>query len=147
MQSHLLQLIAQNQLTCYYVFQKIDPGNQGNRLNPSTAGVGFYYRHVGEIMHLLCTFLGVETAVENTTMGFSDTGQGSDIAASRALVDSGYALLNRLAESHDGSWWEGEVETPFFGVVQRVKLLGHILNHNAYHAGQIRLALKHPMAN
>lgn len=145
MQAHLLQLIAQNELTCHYVFHKIDQDNQDNKLNPSTARVGFYYRHVGEIIHLLCTFLGVETHVENTTMGFTDTGQGADIQASRELVASGYSLLNRLAESQDGSWWEGEVETPFFGVIPRVKLLGHILNHNAYHAGQIRLALKHPM--
>ncbi len=135
-------LVAQNKFTCAFSFDPVGPSNHHLKLNKDTASLGFLYRHVGELMLLLGTFLGVETDVENTTMGHSDTGQGKDTEASRALVAAGYRMLENLAGAHDSDWWMETVDTPFFGPVQRLKLFGHILNHNAYHSGQMGLTLK-----
>lgn len=123
-------------------FRDIHPGNHHLKLNDQTASVGFYFRHTGELMFLLATFLGVETKVENTTMGFEDTGQGADVEASRSLVSRGYEMLESLVASREASWWAELVDTPFFGSVERLKLFAHILNHNAYHSGQIVLTLR-----
>lgn len=140
--SDLLRLlIDQNKHTCSYSFRKISPENLGWRLTPEAASVGFIYRHIGEIQLLLGTFLGVRPEVVNTTMGFEDTGQGADPEASRRLVEAGYDMLYGLAQQHEPGWWSEKVETPFFGEIERIRLLGHILNHNAHHAGQISLTL------
>ena len=140
----LRELLEQNRFTCQYAFGKVHADNHHLKLNPQTASLGFMFRHTGEIMHLLATFLGQPTEVQNTTMGFSDTGQGTDVEASRLLVESGYAQLIHLIDQKPAPWWEEAVETPFFGTLPRVRLFGHILNHNAYHAGQMSLALKRP---
>ncbi len=134
-------LIDQNKFTCYFSFDKIKPENSSWRLTPKAASVGFIYRHIAEIQVLLGTFLGASTDVSNTTMGFSDTGQGADLEASRRLVDAGYEMLYSMADKHDSDWWLKTVETPFFGKIERLRMLGHILNHNAHHTGQISLTL------
>jgi uncharacterized damage-inducible protein DinB len=134
-------LIDQNKNTSSYSFREINPENLRWRLSPGAASVGFMYRHIGEIQLLLGTFLGEATEVSNTTMGFKDTGQGADLEVSHRLVDSGYAMLYDLAEKHGTDWWTEKIETPFFGEIERIRLLGHILNHNAHHAGQIALTL------
>lgn len=132
-------LIDQNKHTCSYSFEKVNRENLNWRLSPGAASVGFIYRHIGEIQWLLGTFLGADTGVVNTTMGFEDTGQGSDLEASRRLVDSGYGMLYDLVEKHGPDWWLEKIVTPFFGEIERMRLLGHILNHNAHHTGQISL--------
>lgn len=134
-------LIEQNKYTSSYSFRKILPENLDWRLSPEAASVGFIYRHIGEIQLLLGTFLGEATEVSNTTMGFQDTGQGADLEASRHLVEAGYDMLFRLAAERDPEWWMGTIQTPFFGDIERIRMLGHILNHNAHHAGQIALTL------
>lgn len=134
-------LIEQNKYTSSYSFRKIHPENLDWRLSPEAASVGFIYRHIGEIQLLLGTFLGESTEVSNTTMGFTDTGQGADLEASRHLVEAGYEMLFRLADERDSDWWMATIQTPFFGEIERIRMLGHILNHNAHHAGQIALTL------
>lgn len=134
-------LIDQNKLTCNYTFRKITPENGSWKLNPQAASIGFILRHIGEIQLLLGTFLGEATDVANTTMGFADTGQGADLEVSRRLVEAGYDMLYGLAAGHDAGWWLEQIETPFFGEIERLRMLGHILNHNAHHTGQIALTL------
>lgn len=137
----LEMMIDQNRLTSEYSFRKVDPSNQALRLNPEAASVGFMLRHSGEIMHILAKFLGQNTSVENTTMGFEDTGQGVDTTASMHLVTTGYELLKEIVTTRESAWWIEKVRAPIFGTVERFKVLAHILNHNAHHAGQIALTL------
>ncbi len=134
-------LIDQNKFTCSYYFRKISPKNLQWKLNAKTASIGFIFRHIGEIQLLLGTFLGEPTAAANTTMGFDDTGQGADLETSRRLVEAGYEMLYSLVDKHDTSWWLEKTETPFFGKIERLRMLAHILNHNAHHCGQIALTL------
>lgn len=142
----LRPLIEQNQRTCKYAFGEVSEANQSWRLNPETASAGFILRHTGEIMHLLMSLMGEPTEVKNTTMGFEDQGQGAEVSASRNLVHSGYEKLYLLADQKDAAWWDEVVDTSFFGPIQRIRLFGHVLNHNAYHAGQIGLTLKRHQA-
>ena len=137
----LKPLIDQNQFTCAYTFKKINPENLSWRLNEAAASVGFIFRHLAEIQLLLGQFLDVPTEVKNTTMGFQDTGQGKDLEKSNELLQAGYQMLLELAEKHPESWWMETIDTPFFGTVSRLAMLGHILNHNAHHSGQIALTL------
>ena len=70
MTKHLLKdLLDQNLKTCSYTFKEIDQKNSTLRLNDDTASVGFIYRHIGEIMHLISQFFGIPTSVQNTTIG------------------------------------------------------------------------------
>ena len=134
-------LIEQNRHTCSFALDKVSPENLYWKLNDEAASIGFILRHLGEAQLLLGTFLGEGTEVSNTTMGFSDTGQGADLEASRGLVEAGYGMLLRLAAERDPQWWMGTTQTPFFGEIERIRMLGHILNHNAHHTGQISLIL------
>lgn len=138
----LLDLIAQNQLTCWAVFNQITPANAALRLTKQAASVGFMFRHVGETLNRFGAFLGQASPVENTTMGQSDHGQGQDVPASRVLVEDGFAMLRRCVESTPEATWSESVQTPFFGPVSRGRLFAHMLFHNSYHAGQVALTIK-----
>ncbi|MEO0008379.1 MAG: hypothetical protein RJA20_2575, partial [Bacteroidota bacterium] len=127
---------------CYRVYDKLTPENALLKLNDSTASIGFIFRHTGETMHMLCTFLGYETQVKNSTMSFVDEGQGVNIDESRMLVDSGFRLLESIIESSSEDSWLDNVDTPFFGTVSRVRVFSHIMFHNSYHLGQIGLSLR-----
>jgi uncharacterized damage-inducible protein DinB len=111
-------------------------------LNENTASVGFIYRHVGETMLMFGYFFGMPSAIQNTTLGKQDEGQGNDVEESKKLIEQGFKLLEEIIESTPSSGWSEIVETPFFGAVSRTRLFSHILYHNSYHAGQIALALK-----
>ena len=138
----LNDLIAQNQKTCDFTFNEITQENSALKLNDDTASVGFIYRHIGEIMHLLAQFLGFPTDVENPTMGQKDTGKVYDKQESQKLIDDGYQVLYGLVENLSEKEWKETLDTPFFGTISRVRLLGHILYHTTYHCGQITLTLK-----
>lgn len=138
----LKELIAQNRTTCDFTFNEITQENSTLRLNDDTASVGFIFRHIGEIVHLMSQFFGVSTTVENTTMGQKDTGKVYNREESQKLVDDGYKVLYELVENLSEKEWMEALDTPFFGSISRVRLLGHILYHTAYHCGQITLTLK-----
>lgn len=143
MTKHLLKdLLDQNLKTCSYTFKEIDQKNSTLRLNDDTASVGFIYRHIGEIMHLISQFFGIPTSVQNTTMGEKDTSKVYQWEESKKLVEDGYQILQDLVENLSEEEWMETIETPFFGPISRIKLFGHILYHNSYHCGQITLALK-----
>jgi uncharacterized damage-inducible protein DinB len=136
-----LDMLAQNQLTVWAVFNKITPENAGFKLNGQTASAGFIYRHTAETMNRFGFFFDLPTEVQNTTMGFSDEGQGHDIDASRQLLEQGYARFEQYIENTPDAAWSELIDTPFFGPVSRVRLFSHVLFHNSYHAGQAELTL------
>ncbi|MFM8486832.1 MAG: DinB family protein [Bacteroidota bacterium] len=138
----LAEILHQCRSNCYRVYDKLTPENALLRLNDNTASVGFIFRHTGETMHLLCTFLGYETQVKNTTMSFVDEGQGSNLEESKQLVESGFRLLENILESTPDEKWLETVDTPFFGSVSRVRVFSHVMLHNSYHLGQIGLTLR-----
>jgi len=143
MTKHLLKdLLEQNQKTCSFTFKEITQNNSSLKLNEDTASVGFMYRHIGEIMHLISQFFGIPTTVQNTTMGEKDTGKVYQWEESKKLVEEGYQLLENLIENLSEKEWMETIDTPFFGTISRAKLFGHILYHNSYHCGQITLTLK-----
>jgi len=137
----LIEMIRQNITTCSFSFNKITNENAGMRLNAQAASVGFIYRHTGETINLFGWFLGLPTEVQNTTMGYQDTGQGLNVAESHALVQQGYERLEKYVNETSDDAWLDPVDTPFFGTVTRMRLFSHILFHNSHHAGQISLTL------
>ncbi|GAB2517348.1 DinB family protein [Spirosoma aerophilum] len=136
-----LDMIAQNQMTVWAVFDKVTPENAGLRLNEQTASAGFIYRHVGETINLFGYFFGLPMTVQNTTMGQLDQGQGQDTEASRQLLEQGYARFKKYVEETPDAAWSELIDTPFFGPVSRVRLFSHVLFHTSYHAGQVALTL------
>jgi uncharacterized damage-inducible protein DinB len=137
----LLEMLAQNQLTCSYAFDRITEENSGHRVNDQAGSIGFIYRHIGETMHLFGQFFGIPTAVQNTTMGQQDVGRDFELSTSRILIKQGYDMLKKLIEDSAETEWLNTIETPFFGTVSRVRLFSHVLFHNSHHAGQISLTL------
>ncbi len=140
--NYLEEMLAQSRLSMQLAERQLSETTAEQRLNGETASAGFLYRHIGESMHLLATFLGVPSSLQNTTMGFRDEGQGRDLADSRSIVEAGYRLLEEYVGEMSPADWATEVDTPFFGKVSRFRLFTHILLHNAYHAGQLALTLK-----
>ncbi|OIN61311.1 DinB family protein [Arsenicibacter rosenii] len=138
----LMDMVAQNRMTCAVAFSRITPESLSCRLNDQTASVGFIYRHIGETMLLFGYFFGLPAAdVQNTTMGQPDTGQGQDLATSHILVERGFSMLEQLVNETPEQAWLDPIDTPFFGKVSKGRLFAHVLFHNANHAGQISLTL------
>lgn len=137
----LKNLLIQNQMTNDFALNQVSNENISMRLNDKAASVGFMYRHIGETIHLFGTFLGEQTSVKNTTMGQQDMGQVKNFEESKQLLTSGFALLQNIIDKNTDAWWMEEIETPFFGKVNRFRLFSHILYHNAHHSGQISLTL------
>ncbi len=137
----LTDLLIQNEMTNGFALNQVTNDNISMRLNDKAASVGFIYRHIGETIHLFGTFLGEETSIQNTTMGQQDVGQGKNFEESKQLLTSGFALLQKIVNKNTEQWWSEEIETPFFGKVNRLRLFSHILYHNAHHAGQISMTL------
>ena len=142
MQKELLQnMVMQNEMTCSYSFNRITEENAALRLTKNAASIGFIYRHIAECIHLFCNFFNVPAEVKNTTIGKTDEGQGKNINESRKLIEEGFTKLHQLIESQPDEYWLGNVDTPFFGSIARVRLFAHILFHNSHHAGQISMSL------
>lgn len=136
------ELLDQHILTCRYTFKEIKEENLSSRLNSNTASIGFIYRHIGETMLMFGPFFGIQTGIQNTTIGKQDEGQGMNLKESQELVQKGYNMLKEIIENTDDKGWNESVDTPFFGKVSKLRLFSHVLYHNAYHAGQIGLTLK-----
>lgn len=143
----LLEMLAQNKTSCSYAFDIMTDENSGYRLNEKSASAGFVYRHLGETMNLFGLFFGVQTDIQNTTMGQQDTGQNFDLKTSRLYVEKGYEMLENIIRNTSDIAWLETIETPFFGTISRMRLLSHILFHNSYHAGQISLTLSKPQSS
>ncbi|MBO0862754.1 MAG: DinB family protein [Chloracidobacterium sp.] len=142
MQKELLKnMVSQNQLTSSYSLDRITDENAALRLTTTAASIGFIYRHIGETINLFCQFFDVPTDVQNTTIGKTDEGQGQDILQSRRLIDEGYANLYKVIETQSDDYWLGNIETPFFGTIPRIRLFAHLLFHCSHHAGQISMTL------
>lgn len=142
MQKELLKnMVIQNQITSSYSFNRITEENTRLRLTKTAASVGFIYRHIGECINLFCQFFGVQTEIKNTTIGKTDEGQGKNIIESHTLIEEGFVKLYQLIETQPDDYWLGDIDTPFFGTVARVRLFAHILYHNSHHAGQISMTL------
>lgn len=135
-------LLEQNKHSCSVAFNDVNQANAALKLNAKTSSVGFMYRHVAETMLMFGYFFGMPSDVANTTMGQQDTGQGADVAATKSLLDKGFAMLEQLIENTPAGGWNETIDTPFFGTVSKAKLFAHVLYHNSYHAGQIGLTLK-----
>jgi len=134
-------MVEQNETRFWAMCDRLSVENADLRLNSKAASAGFIYRHVSETMIRLGYFIGMPTAVENTTIGQQDTGQGRDLEASRILAEQGFGMLKEfIAKTPDEAWME-PIETPFFGTVPMVKMFSHILYHNYYHMGQVGLTL------
>lgn len=147
MQKELLaEMLAQNKMTCSYAFENITEDNSSFRVNEQAASIGFIYRHVGESMNLFGLFFGIQTDIQNTTMGQQDTGKPFDLTSSQKLVEQGYNMLGTLISVTPEQAWLETIETPFFGSVTRARLFSHVLFHNSHHAGQISLTLSRAQA-
>jgi uncharacterized damage-inducible protein DinB len=141
MRAVLSEILRQNQLTTHFALDKVNKENASLKLNEKTASIGFIYRHIGETMNLFGQFLGIPTDSTNTTIGQTDSGQGSDVEYSRQLISKGFVSLQSLIENSADDDWLKTVDTPFFGRVTRVRLFAHALFHNAHHSGQISMTL------
>jgi uncharacterized damage-inducible protein DinB len=136
------ELLAQNIHSCSFSLNMVNNENISKTLNENTSSVGFIYRHIGETMLMFGYFFGKSSAIQNTTMGQQDEGQGKDFEESKKLIERGFKMLDDIIESTSNAGWSEIIETPFFGAVSRAKLFAHILYHNSYHSGQIALAIK-----
>jgi hypothetical protein len=105
-------LLEQNKHSCSFAFNDVNQANAALKLNAKTSSVGFMYRHVAETMLMFGYFLGMPSDVANTTMGQQDIGQGADVAATKSLLDKGFAMLEQLIENTPAGGWNETIDTP-----------------------------------
>jgi uncharacterized damage-inducible protein DinB len=139
----LNDMLNQNRLTCSFALDAVSEENKAFRLNKDTASVGFIHRHIGEIMNMYGQFLGVRHDVQNTTLGYKDTGKDYNLAEDKALIINGFTMLQEIIKNQSFDYWQEQVDTPFFGTVSKARIFAHILYHNSHHCGQISLTIAH----
>ena len=138
----LLEMVNQNLKTCSYALERVTDENKDLRLNENAASIGFILRHIGETINMFGLFFGIQTEIQNTTMGQNDTGKVYDIKTSKTLIETGFGMLKKLVEETPDSNWLDQINTPFFGTVSKARLFSHILYHNSHHCGQISMTLE-----
>jgi uncharacterized damage-inducible protein DinB len=138
----LLEMVNQNLKTCSYALDRVTGENKDLRLNEQAASIGFILRHIGETINMFGLFFGIQTEIQNTTIGQIDTGKDYDIKTSRVLIDTGFGMLKKLVEETPDTNWLDQIDTPFFGTVSKARLFSHILYHNSHHCGQISMTLE-----
>ena len=138
----LFGMVNQNLMTCSYALDRVTDENKDRRLNEKTASIGFIFRHIGETINMFGHFFGIQTEVQNTTIGQIDTGKDYEIETSRTLIETGFGMLKKLVEETPDSDWLDQIDTPFFGTVSKARLFSHILYHNSHHCGQISMTLE-----
>ena len=72
----LFEMVNQNLMTCSYALDRVTDENTDCRLNEKTAPIGFSYRHIGETINMFGYFFGIQTEVQNTTIGQNRYGKG-----------------------------------------------------------------------
>lgn len=138
----LLALLDQYILSNSFALNQLKPENGSLKLNDQSASAGFMLRHMAETTDLFGFFPGLPPRFGNTTMGASDTGQGREVEESHEMLRLSLEKLREyLLTASDGELQQ-DIDTPFFGTVSRLRLIGHVLFHNSYHSGQIGLTLR-----
>lgn len=132
-----------NQSSVSGPIKKLTLDNYRNRLTPATASAGFIALHTAEAMHRFAKMIFNRdiTIPFQATGGVSDVGEPLDLASVQRTVDESFAMVAHEIQQMSENQWEEITPTPF-GEVTRLSVLGFLMHHNSYHAGQITQALK-----
>jgi uncharacterized damage-inducible protein DinB len=115
-----------------------------NRLHQDSNSVGWLLRHIAEVELLFAkNVFGRDLYLKAMTIG--------SVAKDRGQFDELQPLLNLIQKAEDElgaaikeiTDWDKEVTTAEFGTVSKAEALARIMTHTAYHAGQVRLAVKY----
>lgn len=116
------------------------------KIAPDSNSVGFLIRHIGDVELLFAknVFGNSEIRVKaKTVMDKRDTGEWNDL---QALIEYVNFSAQQLIETIQGMTdldWEQEISTAEFGKRTKAQVVGRIVSHTAYHAGQMALILKY----
>jgi hypothetical protein len=123
----------------------IKPEDLTKKLPNTRNSAGFLIRHVADL-ELLCAknFFGYEIDVmPKTLIAQRDTGEWTDLNNLLSYQKEAFDILKGIFESLAVEEWSETIESKVFGTRTKAEVLGRIISHTAYHAGQLGLVLKY----
>ncbi|MEX2605348.1 MAG: DinB family protein [Gracilimonas sp.] len=115
-----------------------------NRLHPDSNSVGWMLRHMAEVELLFAkNVFGRDLNIKAQTIGSiaKDRGQYNELQPLLDLLEKAEQELGTAIQEIED--WEEDVTTAEFGTVTRAEALARIMTHTAWHAGQLKLAVKY----
>lgn len=111
---------------------------------PNSAG--FLIRHIADVELLFSKNVfglqGVEVHAK-TVIAQKDTGEWTNLQDLLSYQQLAFDTLKNAIAAQSDSSWTATITTKEFGTKSRMKALGRITTHTAYHAGQLAIILKY----
>jgi uncharacterized damage-inducible protein DinB len=124
------------------IINKTTAENAAFRLTPDTGTVGFYLRHIGEVMLSLSKLtFGTDNPVQTQTMRVKfDDGRVFDLEETKAIIEKGNATICEVMNKLSDADWDKTIATKWGERTPMQTIVG-LINHNAHHVGQIELTI------
>jgi uncharacterized damage-inducible protein DinB len=131
-------------------FENLLPGISENDLKKKIPGIsnsaGFLIRHIAEVELLFSknVFGLAEVKVHaKTVIAQRDTGEWDNLWELMEYKKNAGQWLEKAILSQTDDDWDTLVTTKQFGSKTKYQVLGRIISHTAYHAGQLALIIKY----
>jgi uncharacterized damage-inducible protein DinB len=128
------------------LLEGLTPEDLKKKLENTKNSAGFLIRHIGDV-ELLFTknvFGASETKVHaKTVIAKQDTGEWTNLPELLEYQLSAFNKLKAAIEKQTDEDWALTISTNEFGAKTKAEVIGRIISHTAYHAGQIALTIKY----
>ncbi|HMQ00585.1 MAG TPA: DinB family protein [Cyclobacteriaceae bacterium] len=125
---------------------EINSDDLHKKLHPESNNIGWMLRHIAEVEHLFAkNVFGQDVKVTVLTIGHQSTSKErfTNLDELKGFSDEAVQhLINAINAQEEGAWDE-QISTKEFGTVKKSDAIARIMTHTAWHAGQIKLALKY----
>jgi hypothetical protein len=115
------------------------------KLHPDSNSIGFLIRHCAETELLFAAnFFGAEPFTDLFTLGkVKDDGRWTNLQDLISFLKYSETVLSTAFSNTTADAWSEVLDTRIFGIKTRIQLVGRIISHTGYHAGQIGLIKKY----
>ncbi|WP_448104457.1 DinB family protein [Pedobacter panaciterrae] len=125
---------------------KIVADDLTKKLPPSPNSAGFILRHVCDVELLFAKniFGAKEINVHASTLiDQCDKGKWTNLKELLEYQQIAFQALKKVIELQPDEVWQQLITTTEFGVKTKAQVIGRIISHTAYHAGQLAMILKY----
>ena len=115
-------------------------------LPPAPNSVGFLIRHIADVELLFAKNVFKATDVEvhaKTVIAKKDTGEWTNLSELLLYQQLSYKTLKSILSGQTDDDWMSTVTTKEFGTKTKAEVLGRIVTHTTWHAGQMAIILKY----
>jgi len=141
----MLESWAEGRTRLTNFLQELTEAHLHLKLHPDSNSIGFLIRHCAETELLFAAnFFGAEPFTDLFTLGkVKDDGRWTNLQDLISFLKYSETVLSTVFSNTTEDAWSEVLDTRIFGMKTRIQLVGRIISHTGYHAGQIGLIKKY----